>query len=138
MLYEDDVVEAVCAYLTRGGWTIESSATVLDHGDDIVASRGARRLVVEAKGEGSSQSHTRRFGAPFTSNQVRSHVAVAVLRSLGVYSERGAIPALAFPDNPHHRERVARIWPALAELGVVVFWVASDSAVEVQGRLDAR
>lgn len=63
-LYEDDVVRAVMEHLASEGWTIESFALSHQHGDDIVASRGAERPVVEAKGDGSSKSTTARFGNP--------------------------------------------------------------------------
>jgi hypothetical protein len=133
MLQEDDVVDAVRDWLENDGWTIVSIAHATDRGDDIVARRAGRSLIVEAKGEGSSKQGTSRFGSPFTRNQVGSHVAVAVLRALRVASEGGAIPALAFPGNKHHREAVAKVWPALVKLGVIVFWVGTDNVVEVDG-----
>lgn len=93
-LYEDDVVHAVMAHLESEGWTIDSFALSHQHGDDIVASRGDQRLVIEAKGDGSSKSTTARFGKTFTRNQVKTHVAVAVVRAMGVASA-GATPCCA-------------------------------------------
>lgn len=133
MLYEDDVVDAVRDWLVDDGWTIVSIAHATDLGDDIVARRAGQSLLVEAKGEGSSKQGTSRFGSSFTRTQVGSHVAVAILRALRVASKGEAIPALAFPGNAHHRELVAKVWPALVKLGVVVFWVGPDNVVEVDG-----
>ncbi len=135
MLYEDDVVEAVRRFLATTGWSIESVALATQHGDDLTATRAGRRLSIEAKGEGSSMSHTKRYGSSFNRGQVASHVAVAVTRALAVVSQGDSIAGVAFPWNEFHRDRVALIAPALARLGVVVFWVSSDLSVEVQGEL---
>lgn len=131
MLTEDDVVDAVCRQLERDGWGIESRALAVQHGDDIVAVKAGCRLIVEAKGEGSSKPGTRRFGQTFTRNQVKSHVAVAVavLRALSVVSRGDARAAVAFPDNQHHREVAGAAAPALARADVGLFWVADDGRV---------
>ncbi len=132
MLYEDDVVDAVCAHLKADGWQIESVAHAHQHGDDIVAVRGDERLVVEAKGAGSSKEGTRRFGQPFNGGQVKTHVGVAVLRALGVASEGAAFAAVALPDNEHHRRIAGRAAPALTKAGVGIFWVDETHHVTAQ------
>ena len=131
MLFEDDVVSAVVAHLRADGWTIESTALATQHGDDIVATRSGERLVVEAKGQGSSKTHTARYGQPFNRGQARTHVGVAVLRSLRVVSEGTSTAALALPDDEFHRREVDRVHPALTKLGVWVFWVDQDARVTV-------
>lgn len=128
MLYEDDVVDAVVTYLGGHDWEPASVAYAHQHGDDIVAVKRGRRLVVEAKGEGSSKRSTRRYGLPFLGKQVESHVAVAVVRTMAVLSASpGALAAMALPDNAHHRARVQLIEPALDRLGIGVFWVDPQS-----------
>ncbi len=127
-LYEDDVVRATMRHLETEGWTIESFALAHQHGNDIVAIRGHQRLIVEAKGAGSSKEGTRRFGQAFTRNQVGSHVSVAVHRALRVWSGHEAA-GLAFPDNADHRSMVTAIQPALAELGITVFSVTASGRV---------
>ena len=132
MLYEDQVVDAVCTQLEADGWHIQSRAHAHQHGDDIVAVRGDERLVVEAKGAGSSKEGTRRYGSSFDRGQVKTHVGVAVLRALGVASERTARSAVAFPEDRNHRDVAGRIVPALAAAGVGVFWVDDDCNVTAQ------
>ncbi len=129
MLYEDDVVAAVVAYLRADGWKIESTALATQHGDDIVATRSGERLVVEAKGEGSSKSHTTRFGTSFTKQQASVHIAVAVLRSMRVVSEGTSTAAIALPAVDSHRREVDRVATALSKTGIWVFWVAQDGVV---------
>ena len=131
-LYEDDVVRAVIDYLTSDGWTIESFALSHQHGDDIVASHGPDRLVIEAKGDGSSKTTTARFGKPFTRNQVKTHVSVAVVRAMQVASIGSGFAAVALPSSEFHRVEVGRIAPALQAIGIWVFWVLPDRSVEVQ------
>ena len=115
MLLEDDVVDAVVELLKQHGWAIESVAHAHERGDDIVAAKGGLRLCVEAKGAGSSKVGTKRYGLPFTGNQVGSHVGVAVVRALR-WASRGEVrAALALPDNPHHRGQVDPISPSLSK-----------------------
>lgn len=133
MLHEDDVVSAVVSYLRDDGWKIESTALATQHGDDIVATRDGERLVVEAKGEGSSKSHTKRFGKPFNTGQVSTHIAVAILRSMRVVSEGVSTAAIALPAVNSHRREVHRVAPALSAIGVQVFWVDPEGHVSTQG-----
>lgn len=132
MLYEDNVVAAVVAHLRADGWEIESTALATQHGDDIVATRNGERLVVEAKGEGSSKSHTTRFGSPFTKQQASVHIAVAVLRSVRVISEGVSSAAIALPSVDSHRREVDRVAPALSLAGIRVYWVDPDMRVTEQ------
>ena len=125
-------MRAVIDYLVTDGWTIDSFALSHQRGDDIVASRGAERLIIEAKGDGSSKSTTARFGKPFTRNQVKTHVSVAVVRAMQVASADLALAAVALPDSEFHRVEVGRIAPALRSIGIRVFWVLSDHSVKVQ------
>jgi hypothetical protein len=132
LLYEDDVVRAVMSYLESEGWTIESFALSHQHGDDIVALCGSERLIIEAKGEGSSKSTTARFGKSFNPNQVKTHVSVAVVRAMRVVSEGVASAGVALPGTEPHRTEVGRLSEALRTLGIRIYWVEPDSSVQVQ------
>lgn len=137
MLLEDDVVDAVADFVVHHGWTIESIAHAHERGDDIVAVKGNRKLLVEAKGAGSSKVGTKRYGQHFTRNQVGSHVGVAVVRALRWASSADLCAALAFPDNVHHRTQVDAIAPALARVGIGLLWVSeTDREVALQAPWD--
>lgn len=131
MLLEDDVVDAVVKFLSQHDWRIDSVAHAHERGDDIVAMKDGARLLVEAKGAGSSKPGTKRYGLPFTGNQVGSHVGVAVVRALRWVSTNEPRPALAFPDDPGHRRQVDPIAPALERIGIGVFWVSDDGLVQL-------
>ena len=132
LLSEDAVVRAVMAHLEADGWSIESFALSHQHGDDIVATRGVAKLVVEAKGEGSSRPGSRRHGLAFNRNQVGTHVSVAIVRAMRTVSQSDAHAAIALPSNALHRAEIARVASALHLMGVGVYWVTSDGSVELE------
>lgn len=132
LLTEDEVSLAVRSHLEKNGWTITSWALAAGriHGDDIVAELEGRQLIIEVKGEGSSDSESRRFGFAFNSSQVTTHVAMATYKALKAVS-KGAEAGIALPDNLLHRRTFGTIQPALSDLGISVFWVDRHSAVAV-------
>lgn len=132
ILTEDDVVDAVCSCLTEHGWSILSRATAMQHGHDIEAERDGARLIVEAKGAGSSKAGTARYGLAFNRNQVFDHVAKAVLKALRVASSGGARAAIALPDNEDHRREVGQVARALTTVNVGVFWVTDGRQVKLE------
>jgi hypothetical protein len=130
VLYEDDVVAAVADSLTSRGWVIVQRLRSTQRGDDIVATRGPARLVVEAKGGTSAVPTSKRFSKPFSGGQAKSHVGQAVLRALRVVTD-GHIAAVALPDDSHHRREVGRIRGALERLDIAVLWVDDERRVSV-------
>jgi hypothetical protein len=132
VLTEDDVVDAVCAWLRAEGYEIKQQLLATQRGFDIVARKNGVELVIEAKGAGSSKAHTARFGQEFNSGQVFDHVAKAVLKALRVVSKGTARAGIALPENATHRRHLEEAAPALARVGVVLFWVTEDGRVRVE------
>lgn len=130
VLTEDRVVDAVCRRLAEAGWAIEERAGLTDHGHDVVATKGDRRLIVEAKGAGSARSGSARFGQRFSSGQVFDHVAKAVLKALRAL-DSGHLGAVALPKDAHHLREIASVRKSLRAIGVGVLWVDEDGAVEL-------
>jgi hypothetical protein len=133
-LTEDEVIDAVIGLLKREGWQIKSRATAQQRGYDIEAVQDTERLIVEAKGAGSSKSHTRRFGHQFSKNQVFDHVAKAILKALRVVAGGEGHATVAFPDNENHRAEVEKVRAPLMALGIEIFWVSTDGTASVEGR----
>ncbi len=133
MMSEDFVVDAVEVFVVNAGWVVTSKAHAHQQGDDLVAISSTLRLRVEAKGSGSSKPGTRRFGQSFTGGQVKTHVAVAVLRAMSWYHEANqpTLMALALPRDDAHRLQIAKVKPALDRLRIGVFWVSKDGSVDV-------
>jgi hypothetical protein len=131
ILTEDEVIDAVIRFLKDDGWAIVSRCRASERGEDIVASRNFQRLVVEAKGAGSSKPDTNRYGDEFNKGQVFDHVGKAVLESLRVVGRRDTSAAIALPDNDSHRAEIAQVEDALRKLGISVFWVSVDGVVRL-------
>jgi len=138
MFYESEVVNAVCDYLTARGYEIHQRLKTTDHGDDIVAIRELaprRRLCIEAKGETSERKNSSGFGHPFSPEQVRTHVAMALYKVAEILSRETQDPgieirgAMAFPNNRDHERAVKKIHGAIEALGIGVFWVNEDGLV---------
>lgn len=127
---EDDVIDAVAAYLKSERWKIVStrSAAGHEHGVDIEARLGERRLLVEAKGwpsaryvAGERKGELKRY-LPYT--QGRAYFSNALLPVLLSWSEHNAEVALAFPDQLTYKTLVDRCARALRHLGIGVYFVA--------------
>lgn len=125
---EDEVVAAVCDLLEANDYAIARRAKSTDRGLDIVAEGPRGRIVVEAKGEGSSRAGSRRYGEAFTSRQTRNHVGNALLKALRVVSKGDAVAAIALPDTRLHRHEVEQVRIAIERVGIGIFWVQTDTA----------
>lgn len=134
VLSEDQVIDAVCDYLTSRSWRIVARATAVQRGDDLVAERDGERLVIEAKGAGSSKIGTARYGKTFSKGQVFDHVGKAVLKALRVVSASDDHAGVALPADAAHRAEAARIRTALDRLEISVFWVDEHRAVTVESK----
>jgi hypothetical protein len=139
MLYEDDVVDAVCRYLERNDYVIRQALTSMQRGHDIIADKQSDptwTLYVEAKGEGSSKATTARYGSSFNAGQVFDHVAKAVLKALRVASWDTTGPqsraGIALPNNAAHVRQVEMVSRALRNAGIAVFWVDQGRRVHVE------
>lgn len=131
MLTEDDVIDSVRDLLRERGWELVSRATALQRGEDLVMETPAERLIIEAKGAGSSKAGTARYGKAFDKGQVFDHVAKAILKALRVASAGEARAGVALPDNADHRREIDLVRPALHRAGIVVFWVAEDRTTTI-------
>jgi len=139
MLTEDNVVLAVCRKLETEAYTIRQRLNTKQRGEDIIALKGQVYLSIEAKGSTSSKNNTQRYGYPFSTKQIQSHVARAfykaciILFSPSTHRLEGELKAgIALPDTEHHRQAVRAIKPIIMELQIVIFWVKSIDDVEVE------
>ena len=131
MLNENDVIEAVCAYLPSQDYRVVGKKKTTQQGTDIVAmNHSGARLFVEAKGETSSKRKSARYGKPFNASQLFDHTAKALytttkLRCLHPQDH----VALAFPAHAPIRTLTLPIMPALALLRIDVLWVNPQGEV---------
>ena len=139
MLTENDIIKAVAASLRRDGYSIRRTATTVQRGVDIEAVSANRRrtILIEAKGETTSKAYTSRHGKPFSRNQCRTHIAVALFTAAkareATKSRSGQLVAIALPDVEPNGELVASIRSSLRALGIGIFWVSSGKSVRFEG-----
>ena len=132
MLTENDVIKATARYLEEQGFSIDQMRSTTQTGIDLVAHKGDRRLLVEAKGATSSKPETKRYGLPFNRDQVLSHVSRAYYTASKAIArgEPGEEAALALPDTQDHRDVVEQVAPVFERIGLTVFWVREDHSIE--------
>jgi hypothetical protein len=127
-LTEDQVVDSVAAHLQKTGWEITGTCNTTQRGIDILAMRNGATLAVEAKGGGSSNLRSSRYGEPFTMGQKKVNVAMAVFAAMS--EQRQA--AIAFPDEVGYRRLIEKIRLSLQRLNIGVYFVALDKSVKLE------
>lgn len=133
MLTENDVVDAVVAYLNRSGWTILAARHGHERGVDIEASRADELLHVEAKGATSSRQGSSNHGRAFTGGEVRINIAEALYTAAIAATARVATcSAIAIPADDRHERYVMPLLPALDALGVALFRVDETGTVHLR------
>ncbi|MBW5449468.1 hypothetical protein GE107_26010 [Cohnella sp. CFH 77786] len=138
MLTENDIIFIVRTKLIEMDFEILQTLNTLQKGIDLIAKKEQYTLFVEAKGETSASSTTKRYGLPFKQNQIENHISKALLAASKIITDRkddhekGIIGVgIALPDNIGHRKVVKQITHVLEKLKIMVFWVKSDNSVEI-------
>lgn len=133
MLTENDIIYKLSEYLEKTGYKIIQRLSTNEKGVDLITENNEETLYIEAKGETSSKSNTNRYGKPFSSAQIKSHVSKAILASMQVltstHSKKKIKTAIALPDTIGHRKLINSIMEGLNKLEIKVFWV-SEGGVE--------
>jgi hypothetical protein len=135
MLTENQIVSLLKEHLERKGYEVLKTCGTGDRGIDLIAQRKTHVLYIEAKGETSSKSHSSRFGKPFSTNQIKSHVSRAILTSMILTDDKllsgtKKKVAIALPDNPGHRSLVEKISASLRTLKIKIYWVSALKITE--------
>ena len=135
--WEGHVQEAMVRFLKEAGWSIVSTSDTAARaqGEDIVATRDGRRLVVEVKGYPSKgYRDPRRAGEVKRTNptlQAKHWYADVLLHIVRIQGKRPEVEvAIALPEAPRYRTLVAETGHALQGLGIGLFIVAADGSVE--------
>jgi len=133
MLYESQIIDAVCSFLEQNGFRIPQRLSATQRGEDIkgLAPDGKTKISIEAKGETSSISSSKRYGKAFDSRQVWDVVSKAVYKAALHFSTE-TMAGIAFPNSRSHVDCVKRILPALKRLDIEVFWVSPAGEVKTE------
>lgn len=122
---EDDVKEALVAWLEQQGYTDVHARLGRAQGDDVegVHPETGRRLVVECKGETEASNQWDRAWR----NASQAFFKMARLSESKEHSEEDL--AMAFPDTENYRKRMAGLQELCARQGIDVYWVSEDGTV---------
>ena len=134
MLYESDVIDSVCDLLMSYNYSILQKLGTNETGEDIIAEKDGLKIYIEAKGETSSKNSTNRYGKPFSSSQVFTHVSKALFKAVSLItkeSEAELKSGMAFPKTNIHISNVNKIKYAIEKLGIIVFMVDDNKKAEV-------
>lgn len=136
---EATVQAAIADHLVATGWTLISTANTAtkEHGIDIVAERGSRRLAIEVKGYPSREyeNPARAVEAKPTqpASQARQWYSHALLKALLTRDELpSVIVGIGLPDMPTYRNLVSRTRSSVDDLAIRIYWVAADGSVVEQ------
>ena len=132
MLTENDVVDAVCSYLSHMDYVINQKLTTTQTGIDIIAtnSRGIK-CYVEAKGATSSKRESSKFGKEFSLSQVKVHIGVALVAAFKVVNQfPNSESLIALPNNSTHKSLIDKMRFPINNSGVGVLLVGTDGSVE--------
>lgn len=126
-LNENHIIALLIEDLQKNNYQITHYATTRQTGYDIVAQQLDIKLIIEAKGATSSKSESNRSGQSFSTNQVKNHIATAILKAMETMTEQeNCLIGLAFPNNQVHRQRLEKSRCALQKLGLIVYLVSTD------------
>lgn len=139
MLYELDVIEAICSELETKGYMIVSRKKELRHnGVDIIAKKVEfninERYFIEVVGGTSSDPKSKKYGEPFDSSQCKVHVAEQLYACAEILSSpkiEGITykVAMAFYDNEYYRNYIGPIKNTLKTLNIDVIFVNDSKDV---------
>lgn len=133
MLTENDIVESVSQFLKSKNYDIIQSLKTNEQGIDIIAKEGNELLFIEAKGETSSVKTSKRYGLPFTRNQIRNHISVAIFACMKVITknqgQQNVKVGIALPDTKIQREILNSVLPALKSMKILIYWVGESEVI---------
>lgn len=132
-LTEDETVAILAEHLKQNGWIIESFCLAQSRGNDIVASKSNRTLIVEAKGARAGDKSPTKKREHFDCGQIKTHFGKALVKIL---DEKCRNPqnefAIAHPDDRDIRKAIGHLKQFLKTLEIKHFWVSGDGTVIVE------
>lgn len=127
MLTENEIIDKLDEYFTNQRCKVIKKYTHQQGIDMEITGPGGQITFIEVKGETSSKKGTNRWGKAFSGSQIKTHVGVALLKTIADMSNpawKNVRFAMAFPDN--HEPMVERIGAAISKLDIEVYLVSKN------------
>jgi hypothetical protein len=134
MLNENHITELLAEYFIANDYLVVEKLTTSQKGIDLVVKNTSGILTyIEIKGETSADSRTKRFGMPFSKDQIKNHVGRALLatfNAMNKFTEKESEFAMGFPDTVGHAQVLNNIKPVMDSLNITIYLI-SDKAVRL-------
>ena len=129
-LTEDETINFLMNYLEQNGWTITSFCLGQKKGNDIVASKSNKTLIIEAKGAKAGENSPTKRREHFDSGQIKTHFGKAIVKIL---EEKSLYPeaefGIAHPDDISIKKAIGHLIPFLKEIKIKHYWVTDEKNV---------
>lgn len=130
-MLENEVIELLCNWLRKNGWTIVSAATDRSRGDDIRAIKDARLMLVEAKGSRGNPKLPGVRRMEFDTAQIRDHLGKAIVKVIEMrIQEPKARLVIAHPSTDKILRLVVPVAKQLIALNIDFVFVGSDGSMQ--------
>lgn len=130
-LTEDEIIKILLEYLAENNWNIESYCFGQKKGNDIVATKNNKALIIEAKGAKASDNSPTKKRDKFDSNQIKTHFGKAIIKILDeMIKNPQAEFAIAHPDDNDIKKAIGHLIPFLKQLGISHFWVSDKNIIK--------
>ncbi|HBS86263.1 MAG TPA: hypothetical protein DEA97_06890 [Bacteroidales bacterium] len=130
---EDQVVTILMEHLKKENWKIVYYCLGSKHGNDIVAEKQGKTMIVEAKGAMANSQSKIKKREKFDSGQIKTHFGKALVKIL---EEKEKFPerlyAIAHPDDADIKRAIGKIVPFLGQIGIKHYWVSLNKSVKEQ------
>ncbi|HTF28587.1 MAG TPA: hypothetical protein VK625_07065 [Flavitalea sp.] len=130
LILEDQIIDILMQWLSNDGWIITSFCKGSKRGIDILAKKGTKVFIIEAKGAKGNPEHASTKKDKFNSGQINTHFGMAIIK---VLKERNKFPnaqiAIAHPEDEYIRRVLSPIIPHLKKAGIRFLWVNLNGTV---------
>ena len=124
---EDEVVSHLQRHFEDKGWNVKCCKES-ERGIDIDASKGDKRVIMEAKGAMAGEMYKKR--KHFDGGQITTHFGKAIVKILKAKIEdKNAEFAIAHPDDALIKKHIGNLIPFLKDLEIPHYWVSQTGEV---------
>ena len=105
MLTENEIIDIIENYFTMQNYEVKEKNYTYGKGNDLVLEKDGEIIYAEVKGATSSKKNTKNYGNPFSSSQVKTHIAMAFFQIVSLMNINGNknMYLIVLPDNEDHK-----------------------------------
>jgi hypothetical protein len=122
MITEEEVINSVVNKLEQIGFYVKEKSNTIQETIDIYAVKENVEFFIEAKG-GTTSKNTSRKGKPFNGSQVKTHIAMAILKAMQIKQIKNtARIGIALPNDRNHKRIIDTLRTSIESLNIEMIW----------------